>query len=136
MTSLPPTSLQIEVEARYAIMMEEKKRKRMQSNRESAKRSRLRREKRLTDLVTEIAMLKQQLMENSKVYDGLSQRAQLLLSENDALNSEKMQLAEYLNSLCSVFMSSTLKQAGCLSDQPWQVHGPKHPSITTGMSMS
>lgn len=136
MTSLPPTSLQIEVEARYAIMMEEKKRKRMQSNRESAKRSRLRREKRLTDLVTEIAMLKQQLMENSKVYDGLSQRAQLLLSENDALNSEKMQLAEYLNSLCSVFMSSTLKQAGCLSDQPWQVHGPQHPSITTGMSMS
>ncbi|XP_031264495.1 bZIP transcription factor 53-like [Pistacia vera] len=135
MSSLQRTSLQIDVEARYA-MMDEKKRKRMQSNRESAKRSRLKREKRLKDLVTEIAVLKQQIVENNKVYNDLTQRTQSLLSETDSLNYEKMQLAEYLNSLSSVFMSSRLKQTGCLSNQPWQVDGPKQPSITTGMSMS
>lgn len=125
-----------EYEARYANM-DEKKRKRMQSNRESAKRSRLKREQRVKDLVNEIATMKGQIFEFNRQYNDLSQRTRILLQENQALNVEKEKLAEYLNNLCSICMRFRQMQSGCFSNQPCQqVHSQMQPIITTGMSKS
>lgn len=63
-----------EYEARYANM-DEKKRKRMESNRESAKRSRLKREQRVKDLVNEIATMKEEIFELNGQYNDRSTEA-------------------------------------------------------------
>ncbi|KAL5782159.1 hypothetical protein ACOSP7_007188 [Xanthoceras sorbifolium] len=127
------TSSEIDVEARHA-MMDEKKRKRMQSNRESARRSRLKREKRIKDLISEIAALKEQILEGNKRCNDVTQKTQVLLSENDTLNSEKKKLAHYLSNLYLVYTSFRQKQSGCPSNQQWQETDPRKPIIITGMS--
>lgn len=109
----------------------------MQSNRESAKRSRLKREQKVKDLVNEIATMKKQIFEFNRQYNDLSQRTRILLQENQALNAEMEKLAEYLNNLCSICMRFRQMQSSCFSNQPCQqVHSQMQPIITTGMSMS
>lgn len=125
-----------EYEARYANM-DEKKRKRMASNRESAKRSRLKREQRVKDLVNEIATMKEEIFELNGQYNDLSQRARILWQENQALKVEKAKLAECLDNLCSICMRFRQMQSGCFSNQPWQqAYSQMQPIITTGMSES
>ncbi|KAI9194265.1 hypothetical protein LWI28_004593 [Acer negundo] len=133
MSSLLGKSTEIDIEARYATM-NEKKRKRMQSNRESARRSRLKREKRIKDLINEIATLKEQILEGNKRCNDVSHKTRVLLSENDTLNSEKKILAHYLSNFYLICTSFGQKQIGCSSNQQWQETGPQKPIITTGMS--
>lgn len=112
----------------------------MQSNRESAKRSRLKREQRVKDLVYEIQTLKEQILEFNRQYNDMTQRTHNLSSENESLNLEKAKLGEYLNSLYSVYVRFTHQMSqttGCLSKQKtWEVRNQMQPSITTGMSNS
>ncbi|KAK0606903.1 hypothetical protein LWI29_005976 [Acer saccharum] len=133
MSSLLCKSTKIDIEARYATM-DEKKRKRMQSNKESARRSRLKREQRIKDLINEIATLKEQILEVNKRYNDVSHETRVLLSENDTLNSEKKKLAHYLSNFYLIYTSFGQKQIGCSSNQQWQETGPQKPIITTGMS--
>ncbi|KAI9196720.1 hypothetical protein LWI28_026425 [Acer negundo] len=133
MSSLLCTSPEIDIEARYA-MMDEKKMKRMQSNRESARRSRLKREKRIKDLINEIATLKEQILEGKKRCNDVTHKTRALLSENNTLKSEKKKLAHYLSNLYLIYKSFGQKQIGCSSNQQWQETGPQKPIITTGMS--
>uniref|UniRef100_A0A2P2JUI5 Uncharacterized protein MANES_05G003300 n=1 Tax=Rhizophora mucronata TaxID=61149 RepID=A0A2P2JUI5_RHIMU len=82
--------------------IDERKRKRMISNRESARRSRARKQKQLEDLVNETNQLKSgnnQLIENIK---EVSQRYIEVESANKVLRAQAMELTERLRSLNSV----------------------------------
>lgn len=79
-----------------------RKQKRKLSNRESAKRSRMKKQRHLEELVTAAAQLKR---ENGRILErveSLSRHHQRLESENDAIRAKKMELAETLRSLNSV----------------------------------
>ncbi|KAJ6899579.1 hypothetical protein NC652_025896 [Populus alba x Populus x berolinensis] len=95
----------------------EKRRKRMISNRESARRSRMKRQKHM----------ERKIHEDNKKYAALWQRHFALESDNKALTDEKLKLAEYLKNL-----QQDLK----VSDRflnPWQVHGSVKSITTSGM---
>ncbi|KAK3188453.1 hypothetical protein Dsin_028014 [Dipteronia sinensis] len=133
MSSFLCTSTENDIKARYATM-DEKKRKRMQSNRESARRSRIKREKRIKDLINETATLKEQILEAKKRCNDVTHKTRALLSQNNTLNSEKNKLAHYLSNLYLIYKNFVQKQIGCSSNQQWQETGPQKPIITTGMS--
>ncbi|KZV26767.1 Basic leucine-zipper 44 [Dorcoceras hygrometricum] len=79
--------------------IDQRKRKRMESNRESARRSRMRKQKRLDDLTAEIAQLNK---ENSQILTNISATTQHyvnLESENSILRAQMMELSQRLHSL-------------------------------------
>lgn len=80
----------------------------MESNRESARRSRLKKEQRILDLTREIAVLKNQITEGNNKGNNMVQKTRMLVSENTGLESEKTALDHYFGELC--FMYASLKQ--------------------------
>ncbi|KAL4360482.1 hypothetical protein GQ457_04G029330 [Hibiscus cannabinus] len=86
---------------RYANI-DERKRKRMLSNRESARRSRMRKQKQLGDLAEEMSTLQK---ENSQISERISAAAQRYIemqSANNVLRAQAMELTDRLRSLNSV----------------------------------
>ncbi|CAN0855474.1 bZIP transcription factor 53 [Linum grandiflorum] len=71
----------------------------MISNRESARRSRMRKQKLIKDLISEKAALEGSLSEANRKLSGLWQRYRHLEAENEFLRIETTRLAEYLASL-------------------------------------
>ncbi|GMH17485.1 hypothetical protein Nepgr_019326 [Nepenthes gracilis] len=81
------------------MMMAERKRKRMQSNRESARRSRMRKQKQLDDLTAQVAQLRE---ENSKIASTTYVATQHFLSveaQNSILRTQMAELRQRLESL-------------------------------------
>lgn len=77
-------------------VMDRKKRKRMLSNRESARRSRMRKKNKLSDLIAEVNQLKK---ENSQIFTVLSitmRRYSDLEAENSILKAQLMKLSREL----------------------------------------
>uniref|UniRef100_A0A6M2F3V0 BZIP domain-containing protein n=1 Tax=Populus davidiana TaxID=266767 RepID=A0A6M2F3V0_9ROSI len=122
-----------------SAMVDEKRRKRMISNRESARRSRMKRQKHMEDLVTEKSILERKIHEDNKKYAALWQRHFALESDNKALTDEKLKLAEYLKNLQQVLASYNVIESDQdlkFSDRflnPWQVHGSVKSITTSGM---
>ncbi|KAB2056655.1 hypothetical protein ERO13_A11G110000v2 [Gossypium hirsutum] len=82
--------------------IDERKRKRMLSNRESARRSRMRKQKRLQDLVQEVNALQK---DNSQISEKIGVATQYYIemqSANNVLRAQAMELTERLRSLNSV----------------------------------
>ncbi|KAF7836952.1 bZIP transcription factor 44 [Senna tora] len=80
-------------------IMEERKRKRMVSNRESARRSRMRKQQHLDDLVVQIGQLKK---ENSQIITSMDITTKLYLDiegENAILRVQMAELSNRLHSL-------------------------------------
>ncbi|PKA61470.1 Ocs element-binding factor 1 [Apostasia shenzhenica] len=80
-------------------LMDQKKRKRMISNRESARKSRMRKQKHLDDLMTQV---NQQRKENSEILTALHLTTHHYVgveSENSVLRTQFMELNSRLNSL-------------------------------------
>ncbi|GMH23392.1 hypothetical protein Nepgr_025235 [Nepenthes gracilis] len=117
--------------------MDERKRKRMESNRESAKRSRMRKQKHLDDLTAQITHLR---IENTQILSTINTTTQHYLtveSENTVLRAQMAELTqrlESLNEMCSyintfngVAMDSgalDIASAGVLADSfmnPWNM---------------
>lgn len=80
-------------------LMDQRKRKRMLSNRESARRSRLRKQKHLDDLVSQVAELRK---ENQQILTSVNITTQQYLSveaENSVLRAQVGELSHRLESL-------------------------------------
>ncbi|KAK6922671.1 Basic-leucine zipper domain [Dillenia turbinata] len=80
-------------------IMDQKKRKRMLSNRESARRSRTRKQKQLDDLTAEVGRLRN---ENNQILTSMNMTIQLYLNaeaENSILRAQMTELNHRLNSL-------------------------------------
>ncbi|KAL2477134.1 basic leucine-zipper 44 [Forsythia ovata] len=80
-------------------LMDQRKRKRMISNRESARRSRLRKQKQLDDLMAQVAQLRK---ENSQILSSISDTTYHYLNidaENSILRAQVAELSHRLQSL-------------------------------------
>ncbi|KAJ8766417.1 hypothetical protein K2173_022476 [Erythroxylum novogranatense] len=129
-----------EAEASYATI-DEKKRRRMISNRESARRSRMKRQKHMEDLIREKAALEKKLGEDHQNYSAVWQQHVVLVSENEVLKEEKLKLDSHLKCLNQIL--STYKQTpidgedsdlseSCLN--PWEVLSSGQPIPASGVS--
>lgn len=81
------------------LLMDQRKRKRMISNRESARRSRMRKQKHLDDLMVQVAHLRK---ENSQILTSMSITTQHYLNveaENSILRAQMAELTHSLHSL-------------------------------------
>lgn len=86
-------------EEELKALMDQKKRKRMQSNRESARRSRMRKQHHLDDLMTQVNQLRK---ENGDILAALNITSQQYLgveAENSVLRTQMMELSSRLQSL-------------------------------------
>ncbi|XWS14182.1 hypothetical protein CRYUN_Cryun36dG0101600 [Craigia yunnanensis] len=147
--TLPQMSSGSEADAR-GMIMDEKKRKRMLSNRESARRSRMKKQKLLESLVSEVASLKVEIRKNADKYEVLVQKTIVLDSENNLLKAQQMELAQYLRNLelmqtqMELLQMNTM-QPGSFSDQfvdikephvdSWQRHDSTQPAIMASAGM-
>lgn len=86
---------------RYA-KFDERKRKRMESNRESAKRSRLRKQQRLKELTSETTQLQNQNSICRDRIDSVERNYCAINAENNVLRAQLAELTERLNSLNSL----------------------------------
>ncbi|KAL4376011.1 hypothetical protein GQ457_02G002200 [Hibiscus cannabinus] len=117
--------------------MDEKKRKRMLSNRESARRSRARKQKQIEDLGNEASALQK---ENSQLTEKIKVTTERLVemeSSNNVLRGRAMELTDRVNSLNMLLQQLTGEDSGQDVDispeiadplmQPWQTSFPQIP---------
>lgn len=100
---------------RYAIT-DERKRKRMESNRESARRSRIRKQKLLDDLINQTSTLKNENVQLVNRISEIFQKHFEVESKNNVLRSQLVELTDRLRSLNSVLHMA--KEAGLAIDIP------------------
>ncbi|XP_059636512.1 bZIP transcription factor 44-like [Cornus florida] len=81
------------------VLMDQRKRKRMQSNRESARRSRMRKQKHLDDLNAQVAQLKKQNSEILTSTDITTRHYLNVEAENSVLRAQMVELSQRLQSL-------------------------------------
>ncbi|XP_011020190.1 PREDICTED: basic leucine zipper 1-like [Populus euphratica] len=120
-------------------MIDEKRRKRMISNRESARRSRMKRQKHLEGLVSEKSILERKIYEDNEKFVAIWQSHFALESQNKILRDEKMKLAENLKNLQQILSGYEVPESDQdieVSDRflnPWQVSSPVKPITASGM---
>lgn len=116
-------------------VMAQKKRKRMISNRESARRSRMRKQKQLADLMAEANQLRK---ENNQVFTLLkitTQQFSSLDAENSVLRAQVMELNRSLKSLIEILHK--LRGNRVMDDfiSPWNFRCTTHPIVTSAENM-
>lgn len=89
----------------------ERKRKRRLSNRESAKRSRIRKQKHVESLWTELNRLKVENQELANRVHAVSNQTRILLSENDRLHAEHAMLRLLLSDMNQMLLLRKLEEA-------------------------
>ncbi|XWS76647.1 hypothetical protein CRYUN_Cryun01aG0195300 [Craigia yunnanensis] len=123
---------------RYANI-DERKRKRMLSNRESARRSRMKKQKQLEDLVNEVSALQKDNSQLSERINVTTQRYIEMESANNVLRAQTMELTERLWSLNSVLHIAE-EVSGYAVDipeipdpllEPWQLPCPMQPIMAS-----
>lgn len=83
-------------------LMDQRKRKRMQSNRESARRSRMRKQQHLDDLMGQVTQLRK---ENNQILTSINITTQHLMNveaENSVLKAQMEELSQRLESLTEI----------------------------------
>lgn len=83
-------------------MLDDKKRRRIESNRESARRSRLKKQELIGDLIGQVAQLKNENNQLVQRIDNVSRMFTEVESGNDILRAQVMKLTNRLASLNSV----------------------------------
>nr|CAA74022.1 bZIP DNA-binding protein [Antirrhinum majus] len=111
---------------------DERKRKRKLSNRESARRSRMRKQQRLDELIAQESQMQE---DNKKLRDTINGATQLYLnfaSDNNVLRAQLAELTDRLHSLNSVLQIAS-EVSGLVLDipdipdallEPWQLPCP------------
>ncbi|KAK6941096.1 Basic-leucine zipper domain [Dillenia turbinata] len=144
MTSNQPqqTSSASSGDTQYAGI-DERKRRRMISNRESARRSRQRKQKHLDDLMAQVSQLQK---ENAQILQSINAASELyggVESENNVLRARMMELTDRLQSLNSVLriaeeVSGSVVDIPEIPDimlQPWQLPCPVQPMVMASANM-
>ncbi|KAK3407497.1 bZIP transcription factor 53 [Eucalyptus grandis] len=141
MASSQPTSSGSECNQR-PVAVDERKRKRMESNRESARRSRMRKQKQVGDLLGQVSELQNA---NSQIAQGINATTQKyaeIENANNVLRAQLMELTDRLRSLNSVLQVVEVV-SGLAIDipeipdplmNPWQLPCPMQP-ITASADM-
>ncbi|KAA8549089.1 hypothetical protein F0562_000773 [Nyssa sinensis] len=126
---------------RYA-MVDERKRKRMLSNRESARRSRMKKQQLMDDLLSQVNQLQNENNAISQRIDVATQMYIGVASDNNVLRARLIELADRLHSLNSVLLIAE-EVSGVAVDipelpdtllEPWQLPCPIQP-ITASADM-
>lgn len=118
-------------------MIDERKRKRMLSNRESARRSRMRKQKQLEDLTDEISRLQGT---NKKIVESIKAKEEAFVeteASNRILRAQTMELTErlrFLNSILEIAeeVSGFSLEIPEIPDpllKPWQIPHPTQPIV-------
>lgn len=118
---------------------DERKRKRMESNRESARRSRVRKQKRLVDLVGELGQLQQANSELIARINATAQKYVEVESANNVLRAQAMELTDRLRSLNSVLeivevvsgLAVDIPEVPDPLMKPWQIPCPILPIMAS-----
>lgn len=122
-------------------IMDERKRKRMLSNRESARRSRMRKQQHLDDLLSQVARLKEENSQFLMQVNLFTEQYARLDSENTVLKTQVMELTDRLRSLNSV-LHLVEEISGMAMDidipeipdpilKPWQLPCPAQPIMAS-----
>lgn len=123
---------------RYS-QVDDRKRKRMISNRESARRSRMRKQKQVEDLVNETSQLENSNALLRQNIESATRRYTEMESANNVLRAQTMELTERLRSLNSVLhmwgdISGLSVEIPEIPDpllEPWQLPCPVQPIIAS-----
>ncbi|XP_008813386.1 bZIP transcription factor 53-like [Phoenix dactylifera] len=121
------------------LVMDERKRKRMLSNRESARRSRMKKQQQLGDLTNQAAQLRNENEQIAMQADLITQQYAELETENCVLRAQVMELTERLQSLNSVLrvfeevsgMAMDIPEVPDPLLRPWQLPCPAQPIMAT-----
>ncbi|KAK1385048.1 Common plant regulatory factor 6 [Heracleum sosnowskyi] len=124
------------------VTFDEKKRKRMISNRESARRSRMKKQQHVDKLIAEMSQLQSQ---NKVVMQKINEATGMFVgvaSENNVLRAQLSELTDRLYSLNSVLhiveevsgLALDIPQVPETLMEPWQLPCPAQP-ITTSANM-
>ncbi|XP_055818054.1 bZIP transcription factor 53-like [Solanum dulcamara] len=126
---------------RYATN-DERKRKRMESNRESAKRSRMRKQLHLEELMSQLTQMQNQSAVWHERIDSVGRNYHTIDAENNVLRAQMAELTERLDSLNSLtrFWADANGLAVDIPEipdtllEPWQLPYPIQP-ITASADM-
>ncbi|XP_030451400.1 bZIP transcription factor 53-like [Syzygium oleosum] len=138
-----PTSSGSECNQRPAAAVDERKRKRMESNRESARRSRMRKQKQVTDLLGQVSELQNANGQIAQGIDATAQKYVEIESANNVLRAQLMELTDRLRSLNSVLQVVEVV-SGLAIDipeipdplmEPWQLPCPIQQPIRASADM-
>lgn len=88
------------------IIIDERRQRRMLSNRESARRSRMRKQKHLDELRAQVAHMRAENRQILSSFDILNQRYSRVLEENRLLKTQTMELSQQLHQLQQAIASS------------------------------
>ncbi|PIN15602.1 hypothetical protein CDL12_11746 [Handroanthus impetiginosus] len=115
--------------------MDERKRKRKLSNRESARRSRMRKQQHLDELIVQVNQIQEENKKVRHMIDGATQRYLNFASENNVLRAQVAELTDRLRSLNSLLQIAS-EVSGLAFDipdipdtllEPWQLPCPIQP---------
>ncbi|XP_043722786.1 bZIP transcription factor 53-like [Telopea speciosissima] len=137
----PLSSSGSEGDPQYAGI-DDRKRKRMLSNRESARRSRQKKQQHLDELITQVSQLQKQNSEIAQSTEAILQHYNQIESENQVLRARMTELNDRLGSLNSFlgFMEDTgdlfMINSPEITDpllKPWQLPCPSQPIMASDM---
>ncbi|CAA7402324.1 unnamed protein product [Spirodela intermedia] len=100
--TLPTTNSGSDEDLQQAL--NQRKKKRMLSNRESARRSRLRKQRHLDDLAAQVAQLRKENNQILTSYNVITQQILAIDSENSVLRTQTMELSHRLQSLNEILL--------------------------------
>ena len=117
------------------LVLDPRKRKRMISNRESARRSRMRKQQHLDDLIKQIAQLKEENAQITVQINLYTEQYLKVEGDNTILRTQVMELTENLRSLNSVLqfieefsgMEMDIQEIPDPLLKPWQLPCPALP---------
>ncbi|XP_068663075.1 bZIP transcription factor 53-like [Aristolochia californica] len=140
MSSSPPQALVASGSDEDSLqLMDQRKKRRMLSNRESARRSRMKKQQHLDDLINQAAKLKNENSETLSRVNVATHHFMKVDAENTVLRTQVMELTERLQSLNSVlrFMEEISGLAMDIPEipdpllKPWQLPCPSQPIMAS-----
>ncbi|NP_001351795.1 bZIP transcription factor [Cicer arietinum] len=118
------------------LLIDERKRKRMLSNRESARRSRMRKQKQIEDLTEESGRLRSDNDRLSRSIKATEEAYVEMEAANSVIRAQTMELTERLRFLNSVieFAEDVGGSIPVIPDpllNPWHIYHPIHPLMAS-----